>query len=472
MVVVARIGNEDVWIDPTLSNQGGEGADIYFPNYKAGLILEKGYNRPVNTPDGIKGRTVCFEKYVAKDGNSPVELTVETIYSNQQADIVRTQLAHTSLDRVASSNLEYYSKIYPQIKVQDSLTVEDNRAANRLIIRERYLISDFFQKDSVTKRYNVGFYANLISQQLPSITSNRKHPIALNYPVDIDYTIEILLNSGWNIEPEKFLIEKDGYRFSRSVQPSGTALFLNYQLTYNKGYITAEHAGDFAKDIKELTDRQLSYSISFQPGLKSEDVKTNYAMVCLAIVVLVSLFFLGKRLYKMKTLPSDDYLEGYGRQLGGWLILVLIGLAVTPISVAIFIMSHDYFTVHLWETIPPTGNTFLFKCTVLFEVIFNLFTFCLSLFCFYLFFKRRDILPKYLIAFYLINACGVLLDAVLSSYILVDNRDAWKEVIRSIIPAAIWIPYFMTSSRVRDTFNVPYPAVRLEASEPVYEQEE
>jgi hypothetical protein len=46
-----------------------------------------------------------------------------------------------------------------------------------------------------------------------------------------------------------------------------------------------------------------------------------------------------------------------------------------------------------------------------------------------------------------------------ASYLIynkVDN-DSVKDIIRAIIAAAIWVPYFKISTRVRETFIVPYP---------------
>jgi hypothetical protein len=72
-----------------------------------------------------------------------------------------------------------------------------------------------------------------------------------------------------------------------------------------------------------------------------------------------------------------------------------------------------------------------------------------------LFFEKRSSLPKLIIIFYCLNLAMVVLDGFIAWSYLTDTNernDAFKEVFRSLIMTAIWVPYFNTSVRVRETF--------------------
>ena len=98
------------------------------------------------------------------------------------------------------------------------------------------------------------------------------------------------------------------------------------------------------------------------------------------------------------------------------------------------------------------------KFLVIVEVIFNSALFCYTMFCLILLLNKRDILPKYIGWLLLFSAAFVVLDSA-SAYLITNKvgENFVRNFIRSIIAAAILIPYFKMSSRVRETFIVPYP---------------
>jgi hypothetical protein len=57
---------------------------------------------------------------------------------------------------------------------------------------------------------------------------------------------------------------------------------------------------------------------------------------------------------------------------------------------------------------------------------------------------------------------------VITDYIILQSADvetskeAGTTILRSIIGAAIWIPYFIKSTRVQKTFIIPYPTNNYE----------
>jgi hypothetical protein len=75
-VVSATLSGKQVWVDATISNQGGNGIGLYFPPYGKALVLKAGNNSLTDIPQTKSGKLACPEKYDIKDEISPSNLTL------------------------------------------------------------------------------------------------------------------------------------------------------------------------------------------------------------------------------------------------------------------------------------------------------------------------------------------------------------------------------------------------------------
>jgi Na+-driven multidrug efflux pump len=77
-----------------------------------------------------------------------------------------------------------------------------------------------------------------------------------------------------------------------------------------------------------------------------------------------------------------------------------------------------------------------------------------------LFFKRRTSVPRLISVFYLVSLIIPLLWLVVYHTILPvefvteDTAISSRDILRAVLIAAIWIPYFNKSKRVKSTFCV------------------
>ncbi|MEO6852023.1 MAG: DUF3857 domain-containing transglutaminase family protein, partial [Mucilaginibacter sp.] len=131
-VIVAKVSRKEVWVDATISNQGGEGVNLYFPPYHKALVLKTGINGLANIKETKTGKITCLEKYKIKDETSAVKFDVITTYTLDQADEKRDEIASTGADKTEKNYLDYYSKVYNKIEVSDSIRIDDNQKKNQL----------------------------------------------------------------------------------------------------------------------------------------------------------------------------------------------------------------------------------------------------------------------------------------------------------------------------------------------------
>ena len=147
--------------------------------------------------------------------------------------------------------------------------------------------------------------------------------------------------------------------------------------------------------------------------------------------------------------------------IGGWLILPVIGIVFTPVRLGYIIYTTfiPIFLNNTWEILTTPGTAAyhnLWAPLLIFEITGNICLIILPIILLILIFKRHHKVPGLFIIFYGAGLAFLIVDLYLSSLIpfvaAQNNSESWKEVMRSLIVAAIWIPYFLNSKRVRNTF--------------------
>ncbi len=166
--------------------------------------------------------------------------------------------------------------------------------------------------------------------------------------------------------------------------------------------------------------------------------------------------------------PKAASAEG-PKGLGGWLILVGIGVVITPLRLgAVLFMTYPpMFESGLWDTLTTPGSQdYLpyFGAFLIFEIGVNLAFMLLGVYLALLYFTKSYRFPMTYIAFMGANLFFILADAWLGSLVIPElpmfDPDTTRELARTAIAAAIWIPYMRLSARVKATFVEGRPAPR------------
>ena len=132
--------------------------------------------------------------------------------------------------------------------------------------------------------------------------------------------------------------------------------------------------------------------------------------------------------------------------IGGWLILHAIGFVLGPI-------------VGVYELVVSLSNYSKaakagYGGIYIIEPVVFIGLFCFFVYIAILFFRKKSNLPGTFITFFIVSifASGLLLVIELNTEakIFLEGIELW--FVKAIIRAAIWIPYFIVSKRVKATF--------------------
>lgn len=459
MIVYAVIDQRGQYIDPTFSGQGGDIKDLYVSDYGTGLLLSGQKAALRNIGSGGEGKVIVQETYqlVGKDSADAI-LTVQTLYTGYQADGNRSSFTNTGYTQMEKSYLEYYGKIYPNIRQEDSLIIDDDRDKNELRVIEKYYIGAFLKIDEESKNHQASFYANLISEHLPAITGNRKSPVATGYPFDLSYTIKVISPFSWGTKEEKIFIDRKDYLFGLKAYASADTLTLDYQFTYHSPTVEMAEIPQFISDIKQLKDKYLSYSFYINPSYNAGGV--SWWAICYGIIIMSATIFYGLKLNKQFVdLGAED--RFVYEHLGGWLILLAISICLTAIGHIVVLFYSGFFISATWRALNSQGAEIAmqYKLTLTAEFTLIIIIAVLAVFAFYFMMKKRDIFPKtaiLLLATLIVINILRLGSSYAFEYLTLADLKERVGFIRNGIVSSLWIAYLLRSVRVKETFIVSY----------------
>lgn len=154
--------------------------------------------------------------------------------------------------------------------------------------------------------------------------------------------------------------------------------------------------------------------------------------------------------------------------IGGWLILFVIGLAISPLRIAtMLIRDHlPIFSDGTWQALTSMGSEAyhpLWAPLLAYEILGNMVIALLAaiVLCFLLAKSRHT--PRLAIVWLAFGLVFIAGDFVMAGQIPAvaaqpTDYESIRELFRSIVSALIWIPYFLVSERVRVTFSGARPA--------------
>jgi len=150
------------------------------------------------------------------------------------------------------------------------------------------------------------------------------------------------------------------------------------------------------------------------------------------------------------------------QKIGGWLILVAIGVVVTPF-IYLYILYTNFLPIftdnNTWAVLTTPGTQAyhpMWAPLIIFEILGNVGLFVFSIAVAIAFFQKRRFLPKLYITLLLSVLAFLIIDHLLSQSIpyiaSMDNTDSIRGIIRGAATSAVWIAYFLKSERVKGTF--------------------
>ena len=450
------------WIDPTHSFYGGTLENYCSPRFGKTLVLDDSESDSLEQiPLKGIGSVKIVEDYWFIDSISDVLYTVKSTYRDRMANIKRQYHFNNSLAENKNSYLNFCSNYYPNLRWRNdtSLIITDEKDKNILEVKEEYYVPNLWTKSGID---SVELYATIYPYNLYEYLSYsndqvRSMPMFVFHPIDTELTINLHYPKYKKLgfSSEKDSVINDSYRFSYNsyLDQRNHTYTINYKYRSLKDHVNVNETKKYFEDynrLSELCEEYIQWGIN-NPGL----FKWFKPSIFISLCFLMLIFGFARKLYKIDYASTNSPLPP--KKFGGWLILPIIGLYITPIAISYQVYNIGYYNHSLWNSFLQLSpnQPFTIGSIFFFELLFNISLIFFSIFLIILLHQKRSSFPRIYIWFRLFSVVGVILDVVMSSYFLsmdIDSDDI-RNITSEIIGSAIWIPYFLYSERVKQTFT-------------------
>jgi transglutaminase-like putative cysteine protease len=454
-VVSLDLNGSTIYVDPTISNQGGKVGEISFPDYRRGLIVNNTTSKLTDLRRPSASSISENQTLEVKSFDDAAILSIRTTYMGAEADYQRSYFSSTSLDEIQNHYLEYSSRIYPNLEKLENLKLSDNRNDNVLSVEEKYKIPELWKP--LESNPNL-IYFEVYAQTLEGYfnitkSTGRQTPFSLTYPLDYHHVTEVILPEEWPLKSDYVEINNNAYAYEYSITTKGNTFLRSVHYKTESDHISSKDFKSFLDDHKKMMNN-LNYSFSYNKDVAkaNESIWPGMLVTILSIIGAVYLVFAVYHLYN----PPGKHSLNERIPIGGWLILLGMGLVFSPIVILKDITGvPDLVLGRGWLGLLASGE-YMTSIGLFFIHVYNFIHLAFSGLLVVLFFKGRTSFPRLLVIFLTGQVVLVTLDVLIATAIDAPPTE-YNSLIRAVVVACVWIPYMLYSDRVKETFVVRLP---------------
>ncbi len=460
-----HIAGRYYWVDPTRSQQVGDWGELILPAYAKALVVADGETNLTDvptTPHAVRSMKV-EEEFTVRKGQPLIDLQVTTIYEGAEAERQRSQNSDMSRDELEKSYLNFYARFYPEIGTRGPIELSESTQENRVTLVERYTITNLWQPSDDPRFLTAEFYAWAVDEMLyKPATVVRTMPLAIAHPLKRQQRIRIKLAEEVGFEPDNQVVEGPGFTFRFKSAKQGNNLQLDYEYESRTNFLSASDSSEHIKRVVEASD-STAYAIPrSNPDAGFLAGGVNWPILIMG--VLWSMLVGGAMVFAYRYRPAitspPPLADLKPAGIGGWLILVAIGVALRPLLLGATIWQNAaaYSATNWLELTTPTSERYhpLWAPVLIGELLANIGLLGFAIIVLILFIQRRRTFRRFFIATLWLSAVVVALDCAVVWQLPVDAalpEETFRESIRTSVNAVLWSLYALKSRRVNNTFT-------------------
>jgi len=458
-VVAYEFEGQQLYVDPTISNQGGGILNRVFPNYQVGLVLKNKESDLRNIELKYESEVEVKEWFVLDSINGGGELNVRTEYRGSRADDMRSQFASSSAAAITKSYLDFYSSLYPKITASNNVRLVDSSRLdeNLLITEEKYIISEIWNEQEGLNYIYMEIYPLLLESLITfGDVASPTMPYDMGQPTKFKQTSVVEMPEQWEVSTMSEDVSGEGYSYRNSLSSDGKVVTVIHEYESKNGVIDPSKVTKVLRDHEKI-QAELNYILTYDP--ESNTFNLSFYSVFLSLLGFVLGLLIVRRVNNNYQ-PNPRHVK-WNQSIRGWLILPAIGLVLTIFRIGFDTFSVDFFSKAVWLNIGQlTENALIGKAIFSADLVYNVGLLVFLIYLSYQFFTRKTRTPMLMKVYFIIGFLIPLIDYLLVITYFPDLLTAQESnvtiraLLRSAVAAAIWVPYFHVSKRVKETFTV------------------
>ncbi|HEV2456165.1 MAG TPA: DUF3857 domain-containing transglutaminase family protein [Verrucomicrobiae bacterium] len=251
---IARVQcyGQNYYLDPTMTYQRGPLTAHYLPNYGYGLVISPWTTRLTVIPQttGLP-ETTTTEYFRMGMVNQPATLKVVTVAEGRDADVLRETFATIKQADIEKNYTHFYSVLYPEIKMSQPITVEDDEDQDRFQTTESYSINNMWTRpEKGVHKVECEFFPSNISALLKKpIDTDRALPLGVSFPEHQILRTEVSLPIDWSQGTDEKSVNDPAFSFRKLYQSGGNKVVMEYEYQALADSVAPEAVGDYLNSI-------------------------------------------------------------------------------------------------------------------------------------------------------------------------------------------------------------------------------
>jgi len=266
VIVRAMLDGKPVWVDATMSQDGGPAGSTDLSRYGYALPILAGTDalEAIAPPDPQDASGIDIEERLAPADAGKVSLDVVTVYRGASANSNRDRFASSRIADISRGYADFYRKRYGQLQPASPMQMKDDRTANTVTVTEHYLLDSPFEEiDASTRALDV--YADALSDpaSLPK-SMVRNGPLYVAAPGRYRHRIDLTVPAGWTARfgRESEHHGAEAFDFDREVTPRTGGVAVDYRMRVREYEMPADSVAAQLQELRKANDG-LSARLSF-----------------------------------------------------------------------------------------------------------------------------------------------------------------------------------------------------------------
>lgn len=464
VIAVAYINGKKYWVDLTQSFQGGNIDRYIQPNYHFALILDGKSDSLTKMPTAsneLSHIEILERYYASQKAAAKYTVSVSTNFKGYHADCQRVQFYNASRKDITENCLKYFKENFPSAVASKEVQISDDRENNVMVVTEEYEFSDLWKRNQQDGAHLLKVYADEFRFYLSTqgIFPDRKSPIVNSHPRNITKKIELILPDVlWKLPSKKQTIKSDDFEFIKEEDLNNKIYSVTYRYKSLSDFIDTKNISQYIENAQSAM-KTLSISLYLPDNVAIDHAdkevwKINWENLLLMFLLACALTCVAIKIYKKSTNNIEADPNNKLNGLGGWLILIGIGVCIMPFASGFLVLIFCFasmlpdFIADIYYTKGNYSNYL-----ALFESIVYLWIFVFSTLIAFLFFKKKKSFVNQYVYFNIFCSLFFCLDTLLRNWLQITSEIKINFSIKDILFTAIWIAYMCQSERVLATFG-------------------
>jgi hypothetical protein len=275
VIVRVQLAEGVLWVDPTMTSQGGAARDSDLSRYGVALQVAPGVTALQAIPPAKTSlaSVLVAERYEPSDDGRSAKFSIRTTYRGRSADDARRNFAGARPEETSRRYADYYRRRFGQLTVVAAPAVKDDPDGNVIEVTEAYVLASPFEDDGGLRALDLYAEALGSSAQLPD-SMERNGPLDMGIPAHYRQEVEVQLPARWVsvLGDEKLEIQSDAFEFERAVSVKDRSVKVAFDMKVVAEEVPGEKVVAHLVELRKVRDNLYArVALKPAPAAQSKD---------------------------------------------------------------------------------------------------------------------------------------------------------------------------------------------------------